>query len=70
MCIFIFIFIGNNPKSSSQPTFVEYMDDVQVSQVTMGLEHTLLLVNTDDTISNQKYQSQPEYVPIDEKTKK
>lgn len=62
--------IGDNPKSSSQPTFVEYMDGVNVSQVTMGLEHTLLLVNTDDNTSKQKYQSQPEYIPIDEKTTK
>lgn len=37
------------------------MHDVLVTQVAMGLEHTLLLVNTDDTISNGKYNSQPEF---------
>lgn len=62
--------IGNDPKSSSTPTFVDYMDGVNVSQVAMGWEHTLLLVNTDDSASNEKYRSRPEHVPNDGKTTK
>lgn len=36
----------------------------------MGMEHTLLLVNTDDGTSNEKYLSQPEYAPAAEETSK
>lgn len=58
--------IGDSPKSSSQPTFVEYMDGVNVSQVTMGLEHTLLLVNIDNNVSDQQnHLTRPEHKPTD-----
>lgn len=60
--------IGSKPKSSSQPTFVDSMADVIVSQVAMGQEHTILLVNNNDLTSNEKYLAQPEYIPKDEKT--
>lgn len=44
------------------------MDGVNVSQVAMGQEHTLLLVNNNDLSSDEKYLVQPEYIPKDEKT--
>lgn len=44
------------------------MADVIVSQVAMGQEHTILLVDNNDLTSNEKYLAQPEYIPKDEKT--
>lgn len=49
------------PKSSASPTFVKNFNGTKVSQVTMGLEHTLMIVNTDDGNTNDKYIELPVY---------
>ncbi len=43
------------------------MNGVNVTSIAMGMEHTMLLVNTDDEASNEKYLAQPEYVPAGKK---
>lgn len=37
------------------------MEGMKIPQVTMGLAHTLLLVNTEDEATNAKYLKMPEF---------
>lgn len=53
--------LGDLQKSSSTPKEVSRMEGMKIPQVTMGMAHTLLLVNTDDEATNTKYEKAPEF---------
>lgn len=42
------------------------MEGMKIPQVTMGLAHTLLLVNTENEATNAKYLKQPEFTLDDD----
>lgn len=39
------------------------MEGMKIPQVAMGIAHTLLLVDTNDQKTQEKYLEQPEYIP-------
>lgn len=47
--------LGDLQKSSSVPKEVSKMAEMKIPQVAMGYSHTLLLVNTDDEKTKEKY---------------
>lgn len=53
--------LGDLQKSSTTPKEVSRMEGMKIPQVTMGLAHTLLLVNTEDAATNEKYLKMPEF---------
>lgn len=53
--------MGDLQKSSTTPKEVSRMEGMKIPQVTMGLSHALLLVNTDHEATNAKYLKQPEF---------
>lgn len=53
--------LGDLQKSSTTPKEVSRMEGMKIPQVTMGLAHTLLLVNTDNEATDAKYLKQPEF---------
>lgn len=53
--------LGDLQKSSTTPKEVTKMEGMKIPQVTMGLSHTLLLVNTDNEATQTKYDKMPEF---------
>lgn len=53
--------LGDLQKSSSQPKEVTKMADMKIPQVAMGYSHTMLLVNTDDEKTKEKYDKLNEF---------
>ncbi|XP_031617169.1 protein RCC2 homolog [Contarinia nasturtii] len=53
--------LGDLQKSSTTPKEVSRMEGMKIPQVTMGLAHTMLLVNTEDEATNAKYLKMPEF---------
>lgn len=48
-------------KSSTIPKEVSRLEGMKIPQVTMGMCHSLLLVNTDHAATKEKYNKQPEF---------
>lgn len=53
--------LGDLQKSSTTPKEVSKMEGMKIPQVTMGLAHTMLLVNTENEATNAKYLKMPEF---------
>lgn len=53
--------LGDLQKSSTTPKEVSRMEGLKIPQVTMGMAHTLLLVNTEHEATNEKYLKMPEF---------
>lgn len=53
--------MGDLQKSSTTPKEVSRMEGMKIPQVTMGLAHALLLINTEDEETNAKYLKMPEF---------
>ncbi|XP_026463630.1 protein RCC2 homolog [Ctenocephalides felis] len=51
--------LGDLQKSSSTPKEVSRLEGMKIPQVTMGYSHTLLLVDTDDAKTLEKYEKMP-----------
>ncbi|KAG5674845.1 hypothetical protein PVAND_004790 [Polypedilum vanderplanki] len=54
--------LGDLQKSSSQPKEVTKMAEMKIPQVAMGYSHTMLLVNTDDEKTKEKYDKLNQFV--------
>ncbi|CAG9798752.1 unnamed protein product [Chironomus riparius] len=54
--------LGDLTKSSSQPKEVTKMAEMKIPQVAMGYSHSLLLVNTDDEKTKEKYDKLNEFI--------
>jgi alpha-tubulin suppressor-like RCC1 family protein len=53
--------LGDMMKSSTTPKEVNKLEGMKITQVTMGYSHTLMLVNTDDPPTNEKYEKLNEF---------
>lgn len=51
--------MGEFQKSSSTPKEVTRMEGMKIPQVAMGYSHSLLLVNTDNEATKEKYDKLP-----------
>lgn len=51
--------LGEFQKSSSTPKEVTRMEGMKIPQVAMGYSHSLLLVNTDNEATKEKYDKLP-----------
>lgn len=54
--------LGDLQKSSSTPKEVNKCEGMKIPQVSLGYSHTLLLVNTDDEKTKEKYEKFNEFV--------
>lgn len=54
--------LGDLQKSSSTPKEVSRCEGMKIPQVSLGYSHTLLLVNTDDEKTKEKYEKFNEFV--------
>jgi len=54
--------LGDLQKSSSIPKEVNKMEGMKIVQVSMGMSHTLLICNTDDEKTRDKYEKFNEFV--------
>lgn len=54
--------LGDLQKSSAQPKEVTKMSEMKIPQVAMGYSHTMLLVNTEDEKTKEKYDKLNELV--------
>lgn len=54
--------LGDLQKSSSQPKEVTKMSEMKIPQIAMGYSHTMLLVNTEDEKTKEKYDKLNEFV--------
>lgn len=53
--------LGDLQKSSTTPKEVTRMEGMKIPQVAMGMAHSMLLVNTEDEATQEKYAKQPEF---------
>lgn len=53
--------LGDLQKSSTTPKEVSRMEGMKIPQVTLGMAHSLLLVNTEDEKTREKYLKMPEF---------
>jgi alpha-tubulin suppressor-like RCC1 family protein len=53
--------LGDMMKSSTTPKEVNKLEGMKITQVTMGNSHTLMLVNTDDATTKEKYEKLVEF---------
>jgi len=54
--------LGDLTKSSSQPKEVTKMAEMKIPQVAMGYSHSMLLVNTDDEKTKEKFDKLNEFI--------
>lgn len=57
--------MGEFQKSTSTPREVNRLEGMKIPQVAMGFSHTLLLVNTDNEATKEKYDKMPEFTVDD-----
>lgn len=53
--------LGDLQKSSSTPKEVTRMDGMKIPQVAMGYSHTMLLVNAEHPVTQEKYAKMPKF---------
>ncbi|XP_055592088.1 protein RCC2 homolog isoform X2 [Uranotaenia lowii] len=53
--------LGDLQKSTSTPKTIARCEGMKIMQISMGISHTLLLVNAEHEITKQKYESFPQF---------